>query len=544
MEYDYLVIGSGAAGSVVAARLAEGLPDGETVCVVEAGGSDRHPFVSIPAGFVKNLNKASMMWQFESKSGPNTADRSVYLPQGKILGGSTSINGLIYNRGWSGDFDAWAAAGNPGWSYQDVLPFFRKAESRHTESEPESQYRGALGPIRVSDPQQTNPVCDAFIDAVGTTGVPVGNDYNGESQRGTGYYQRFVHRGKRETVARRYLSPARTRKNLEVKLNTTVTGIFIESGKATGVEISRGGKVGTLRCRKELLICSGTVNTVRLLELSGIGNGELLRDLGIPVVHHLPGVGENFQDHYFVRLAARLKPESQSLNTQAKGLSLAREICRWVAGRPSILSYSPSIAYAFLNSEHLEAQPATALPDLQFVFSHGSYKPGKVYELDDFPAATCGFTQQRPESRGHVHLVSPDPRVSPEIQPNYLMETLDQITTIRGIRMARSFLCSEAMRQWFQEEVSPGKDFGTDEQLLDYARRTGNTGYHLVGTCKMGPASDPLAVVDSELKVHGLQGLRVIDASVMPSVTSSNTCAATIMIGEKAADAILRGRAR
>lgn len=526
-EYDYIVVGSGAAGSVVAARLGDA---GHSVCVVEAGGSDNHPFIKIPAGFVKNLGKPSLMWQFETPAGDNTAGRSVYLPQGKVLGGSTSINGLIYNRGWSGDFDAWAAQGNTGWSYQDVLPYFMRAETRDTES----QFRGGHGPIRISDPDQHHPVCDAFIEAVVETGCPRHNDYNAKSQRGAGYYQRFIHDGKRETVANAYLKPAIKRGNIEVRTNTLAMGLVGQGRSITQVRVQKGENTELLSARREVILCAGTVNTVRLLELSGIGQGDHLRQLGIPVVHDLPGVGENFQDHYFVRLAARLKAGTSTLNSQAKGLRLAAEVLRYFMGKPSILTWSPSIAYAFINSADPEL-----LPDLQFVFSHGSYKPGKVYQLDDFPAATCGFTQQRPESRGFVHLKSSDPDVSPTVQPNYLTTELDCATTLKGIRLARGFLQSEPLQQWFASEAAPGADLQSDDELLAYARETGNTGYHLVGTCMMGPASNPKAVVGADLKVHGLEGLRIVDASIMPSVTSSNTCAATIMIGEKGADLIL-----
>lgn len=535
--YDYIVIGSGAAGSVVSSRLAESFRSDQTICLLEAGGGDQHPFVRIPAGFVKNLGNPGKMWQFRSVAGSNTAQRQVYLPQGKLLGGSTSINGLIYNRGWSGDFDAWADAGNTGWAYQDVLPYFRKSETRSGVNSGgnniDRQYRGEFGPLRISDPDEHNPVCDAFVDAAVEHGLPRHIDYNGASQRGAGYYQRFIFNGKRETVAGAYLKPALAKGNIDLRLRSLVTGLIVKEAKVIGVEIRRGGSVEQVYCRKEVILSAGTINTVRLLELSGIGNGEHLQKIGIPVVHHLPGVGENLQDHYFVRLSARLQPDSPSLNQQAKGLALSKEVIKWVLGRPSILALSPSVAFAFLNS----VDP-NALPDLQFVFSHGSYKPGRVYELDDFPAATCGFTQQRPESRGYVHLTSPDPTFEAEVQPNYLIAESDQQVAIRAMRIARSFLQADSMQRWVEEEVAPGKDCENDEQLLDYARNTGNTGYHLVGTCKMGPASHPMSVVGADLKMHGLDGLRIVDASVMPSVTSSNTCAATIMIGEKAADMI------
>lgn len=531
-HYDYVVVGSGAAGSVVAARLAE---SGKySVCVVEAGGNDRRPFVTIPAGFVKNLNNPAIMWQFGSVAGSNTAGRSVYLPQGKMLGGSTSINGMIYNRGQSGDFDYWASLGNVGWGYQDVLPYFRKSETRLAT---ESQYRGSLGPLKISDPDQSHPLCDAFIDAVANaTGAPKHNDYNAESQRGTGYYQRFISEGSRQTTAREFLRPAVRQGKVDLRTNAPVTKLVIESGKVTGVEITRSadGAAETISANRQVLLCAGTINSSRLLQCSGVGDAQWLREAGVSVEHHLPGVGKNLQDHYFVRLAARVSADIITLNQQARGFRLAREIYRWCMKKPSILAWTPSIAYAFLNSDGTDATP-----DLQFVFSHGSYRPGKVYELDRFPAVTCGYTQQRPKSRGYTRITSADPTATPEVQPNYLDDEYDCEVVVRGMKMARRYLQSPQLARWYQSEEVPGADVNTDAEILDYARQTGNTGYHLVGSCMMGPDSNPMAVVDPSLNVHGLSGLRVIDASVMPSVTSSNTCAASIMIGEKGADLIL-----
>ena len=284
-----------------------------------------------------------------------------------------------------------------------------------------------------------------------------------------------------------------------------------------------------------VLLCAGTINSSRLLQCSGIGDEAWLRDVGVNVLHHLPGVGKNLQDHYFVRLAARVSKEMITLNQQAKGLRLAREVFRWCVNKPSILAWTPSIAYAFLNSDGSDSRP-----DLQFVFSHGSYRPGRVYELDRFPAVTCGFTQQRPKSRGYTRIVSANPNDSPEVQPNYLDDPFDCEVVIRGIRMARQYLRSPQMARWFNNEEVPGDEISSDEELLEYARQTGNTGYHLAGSCMMGPRSNPASVVDASLKIHGLSGLRVIDASVMPTVTSSNTCAASVMIGEKGADLILQ----
>lgn len=536
-NFDYIIVGSGAAGSVVASRLAEA--GAGSICVIEAGADNRKRLVDIPAGFVRNLQNPQMMWQFESEATADTGGRSVYLPQGKILGGSTSINGLVYNRGQAEDFDQWASQGNTGWSYRDVLPYFRKSETFESF---ESQYRGGAGPLRIGEPEQHHPLCDTFIKAVASvSNVPMHNDYNGESQAGSGYYQRFIHNGKRENTANRYLRPLLQQHCLTVMTNTLATHIGFDNKRAQYVEVVRKGESSRLIANKEVLVCAGTVNSATLLQRSGIGSGQYLQSIDVPVVHHLPGVGENLQDHYFARLAFRLRDDVESLNTQARGWRLGREVLRWVMRKPSILAWSPSIAYAFLDSQLLLTGNSAKepRPDLQFVFSHGSYKPGRVYELDSFPAVTCGFTQQRPHSRGSVKISSADINDKPTVQPNYLQDDRDKQMVINGVEISRRIMCSEHFSSVLVKEQIPGVQVKNNDEVLDFVRRTGNTGYHLVGSCKMGPAGDPCAVVGADLRIHGLQGIRVVDASVMPSVTSSNTCAATIMIGEKAADMIL-----
>ena len=537
-SFDYILVGAGAAGSVLADRLSA---DGRyTVCVLEAGPKDTNPFIRMPAGYVKMLNDPAMMWQFKSEPSAGSGGRQVYLPQGRVVGGSTSINGLVYNRGQAADVDRWAAMGNEGWSYQDVLPYYQRSESR-PQGDP--AFRGQTGPIKVSNVDAPDPVCDAFIDSVASHGVPAHNDYNGASQRGAGYYQRFIHDTRRVTAASAFLNPALQRSNLTLRAAHRVLRLTLDGKRVTGVEVQPllqgrpDGQTQTLTARREVIVCAGTVNSARLLQVSGIGPGALLQSLGMTVQHDLPGVGENFHDHYFVRLGYRLKPGSWSLNKQARGWRLGLQVLRWAMRKPSILSLSPSVAYAFVNSGDLSANP-----DLQFVFAPGSYKPGQVYVLDDFPGATCGFTQQRPESLGTIRITSPDPLVDPAIQPNYLAAEKDQLVTIAGIRLARQFTQAAPLAGFLQAELSPGADVQSDDELLDFARQTGNTGYHLVGSCMMGPASNPMAVVGPDLKVHGLDGVRVIDASVMPFVPSANTCATTLMLAEKGADLVLNAR--
>lgn len=543
--FDYIIIGSGAAGAIVANRLSSTLTN-HSICVLEAGPATSNLYSRIPAAFSKNLQNRKLMWQFKSAPTEQLDGRSVYLPQGKLIGGSTSINGMVYNRGLAADYDHWQSLGNEGWGYRDVLPYFRRSENRvarlttpdsdtddtETDTSGSSQYRGSYGPLHVSDPDVLHPVCDAFIDTVAAHGLPAHNDYNGASQRGTGYYQRTVFKGKRVSTATAFIEPVKNNTNLTIRTGVKVKKILFKDKRAIGVETIDGQ---ILHANKEVICSAGTVNTTRILQLSGVGPGPLLQKFGVPVVHELRGVGENFQDHYFLRVAARLKADTPSLNLQSRGLGLINQVLRWQLGRPSILSYSPSIAYAFLNSADLDNEN----PDLQFVFTPGSYVPGKVYVLDKFAAATCGFTQQRPESTGYIRISGPDPNDEPEVQPNYLEHETDRQTVIRGLKLCRTFLQSGELGKLYGKEEVPGPGVQRDEEWLQFARETGNTGYHLCGTCTMGPESNPLSVVGADLKVHGMDGLRVVDASVMPRVTSSNTCAASMMIGEKGADMII-----
>ncbi|WKK17298.1 GMC family oxidoreductase N-terminal domain-containing protein [Achromobacter insolitus] len=528
-QFDYVIVGSGAAGSILANRLSA---DGSTVCVLEAGPPDRSPYLHIPAGFIKAVFNKKYAWQFSSEGTAQTNGRRVPIPQGRTLGGSTSINGLVYNRGQAADFDQWAALGNTGWSYDEVLPYFKSMERRVGG---EDRYRGRKGELPVTDIDWIHPLCEAFIAGAVEQGIPRNPDYNGAEQAGVGYFQRTIDRGWRMSTAKCFLKPAMGRTNLEVRTYAQATRILFDGGKAAGVAYchpAHPSQVRAVRARREVIVSCGAINTPKLLQLSGLGPAELLRQHNIDVVCDLPGVGENLSDHYSVRVVARVK-NSQTMNQLVKGLSLAGQISRWLMKRPSIMALSPSLLHYFWKST-----PDLALPDLQGVFTPASYKEGYVGMLDDFPGMTAGVWQHRPESRGQVRIRSADPLQDPVILANYLENERDQMTLVRGIRLARQLLRSQALSPYFESEVLPGPMCESDSELLDFARRYGVSSYHVNGTARMGQADDKYAVVDPQLRVHGVGNLRVIDSSVMPAMPSANICAATMMIGNKAADLI------
>lgn len=533
-EFDYVIVGSGAAGAILANRLTE---DGNaTVCLLEAGPTDWHPYLHIPSGFIKAVFNPAFAWQFYSEPNELTKGRPIPLPQGRVLGGSTSINGLIYNRGQRSDYDRWAALGNRGWSYAEILPYFKKTE-RWPDGD--DTYRGRSGELPVSDIEWKHPIMDAFIAGAVGMGIPCNADYNGETQEGVGFFQRTIHGRWRMSTARTFLRPAKSRSNLEIRTNAQATLVLVDGKRATGVQYTRNRETGAMRevrARRELIICCGAFNTPKLLQLSGIGPGSFLQEMGIPVMHDLPGVGENLSDHFSVRIVARAK-NIRTLNEIATGISLGGQIARWVLGLPSVLALSPSLVYFFCKS-----RDGLATPDLQGVFTPASYKQGYIGMLDNYPGMTCGVWRHRPDSRGYVRLRSRDAFADPLIQPNYLQDPRDQQVLLDGIRLARRLLRTPELAKFVDSETLPGSATVSDADLRDFARRYGVSSYHPNGTAHMGPASDPTSVVDDQLRVHGLEGLRIADSSVIPSIPSANICAATMMIGEKAAD-MIRGRA-
>lgn len=529
--FDYVIVGAGAAGCLLAHRLTA--DSGVTVCLLESGPSDWHPYLHIPAGFVKKIFDPSVTWPFTTEPTEQTNGRRIPVPQGRTLGGSTSINGLVYNRGQAQDFDDWAAAGNPGWSFNEVLPYFRKTERRIGAGD--DQLRGRDGLLPVTDIDWIHPICEAFIEGAHQFGMPRNPDYNGASQQGVGYFQRTIDRGLRMSSARTFLRPAQRRKALTVRTHSQATQVLFEGKRAVGVRYRRGGAQGaeqTVRARHEVILCAGAINTPRLLQLSGVGPEAWLRDIGVPVLHALPGVGNHLKDHFSIRVVARVKGVA-TINQIARAPRLWGQIARWLMVRPSVLALSPSLVHFFWQSRE-----GLKRPDLQGVFTPASYREGYVGMLDQYPGMTCGVWQHRPQSMGTVRAKSADPFEDPEIQPNYLAHEDDRRVLLDGARLARKLLQTPALASFADGESMPGVQVERDDELMDYIRRFGVSSYHLNGTARMGPASAPGSVVDSNLLVHGLTGLRIADASVMPDIVSANTCAATMMIGEKAADLI------
>jgi choline dehydrogenase len=533
--FDYVIVGSGAAGSILCRRLTE--DPGVTVCVLECGPPDRHPYIHIPAGFIKMLFNPAYTWQFHTEPGENINNRRIPTTQGRTLGGSSSINGMIYNRGQRADFDNWAQRGNRGWGYVDVLPYFKRTELRVGVAD--DRVHGRMGDLPVTDMDWFHPICDAFMDGAQELGIPRCEDYNsGDRQGGVGYFQRLINRGYRHSAARVFLHPARSSGRLDVRTDARASKILFDGTRAKGVRYVNDRDRSTVRevfARREVIVSSGTANTAKLLQISGVGPASLLQGLGVPVIADLP-VGENFRDHYAVRIVARVK-NIRTINEMSKGLGLVGQIARWTMGKPSILAVSPSLVHWFWKSEDTMEQP-----DLQGVFSPASYKQGFVGLLDDYPGMTAGVWQHRPESIGFVHARSTDPFEDPAIQPNYLKDPMDRRVLLNGMKLARKLLHTQALAPYFDRDELPVAGVSSDADWMAYAREYGSTAYHLIGTARMGPESDRSSVVSDQLLVHGLRGLRIVDASIMPSMPSANTYSSTMMIAEKASD-MIRDRA-
>ncbi|MBN9511988.1 MAG: choline dehydrogenase [Alphaproteobacteria bacterium] len=524
-DWDYIVVGGGSAGCVLAARLSE--DPNVKVLLLEAGPRDKSIWIDVPVGFSQLMRGTKFNWAFEMEPEDNVAGRAIPCPRGRTLGGSSSINGMLYVRGQPLDYDTWAQQGNRGWSYDHVLPYFKKSE--HYEGKSDDS-RGKNGPLNVADMIERHELCDAFIDAAEGMGYPRNPDYNNGKQEGFGYYQTTMKGGKRWSTARAFIDPIRHRPNLDIETDALASRLLLEGKRCVGVAYTVHGREKQAKANREVIVSCGAVQSPQLLELSGIGQPELLKTHGIEVRHELKGVGENYGDHFAPRMNWRVKNKF-TLNEQSRGLNLVKEVVKYYTTRRGILTWTAGVVYGFVRT-----RPGLEGPDMQFHMAHASYGTAATRLLEAEPGMTVVIGQCRPESRGSIHIKSATPGASPAIRPNFLSSQTDRDCTVAGMQIARKILQHPAVAKYIAYENNPGDKVQSYDEWLDFARRTGQTTYHVVGTCKMG--SDPMAVVDDRLRVHGLAGLRVIDASIMPTVTSGNTNAPTIMIAEKGADMI------
>lgn len=524
-SYDYIVVGAGSAGCVVANRLSA--DPANKVLLLEAGGRDLNPWIHVPVGYFKTMHNPATDWCYLTEPDKGINGRQLQWPRGKVLGGSSSLNGLLYVRGQAADYDRWAAMGNTGWSYEEVLPYFKKSENQERG---EDKYHGVGGPLQVSDLRLRRPIADFFIKAAEETGIPFNEDYNAEKQEGVAYFQQTAYKGLRCSTARAFLNPAKKRPNLTIITRAQTTRVLMEGKRAIGVEYRTGSKRIVAKANAEVILSAGAIGSPQILQCSGIGPSDLLKKVGVAVVHELPGVGENLQDHLQIRLV--FKTSQRTLNDEVNNLFKQALVgVEYMFKRTGPLTLAASQVTIFTKSN-----ASVERPDIQFHMQPLSAdKPGDgAHKFSAFTSSVC---QLRPHSRGRVQIKSPDAMVYPEIHPNYLSDERDQQVAIDGVKVARRIAEAPALAPHIISEHVPGAQYQSDEELLDAARQFSQTIYHPTSTCKMG--HDDMAVVDDRLRVHGIEGLRVVDASIMPEIVSGNTNAPTIMIGEKASDMIL-----
>jgi choline dehydrogenase len=528
MTYDFIVVGAGSAGAALANRLSADPKN--KVLLLEAGAADS-PFTHIPVLYAKLIANPAANWLYSAEPEPTTNGRRLPVPRGKLLGGSSAINGLAFVRGQAQDFDTWAQLGNQGWSYEDVLPFFKRMESYQGGGD--DRYRGREGPIKVTDPKPATPLFQALIEAAREVGIRHNPDYNGATQDGIVMSQASIARGWRMSTARAYLDPARKRANLHIVTRAHTEAVLLDGKRCVGVRWSVDGKTQEARATRDVILSAGSINSPQLLELSGIGQPERLKALGIAVKHELPGVGENLRDHYAPRTRWLVGQKGITYNDTARGLGMVKQALRWAFFNDGLLCAVGAPMRAFVFSRE-----GLAAPDLLLgwvpMFTEPTPRGPKIAKTAGF---TCYAHVMRPESKGSIHITSADAKTPPAIRFNFLSAPVDAELTLKAVRIAQSVMRAPAMAPFKLTEQAPGTERRTDEQIIEWVKATAETTYHPVGTCKMG--IDPMAVVDPRLRVHGLQGLRVADASIMPTLTSGNTNAPSIMIGERAADLIL-----
>jgi choline dehydrogenase len=523
-DYDYIIAGAGSAGGALAARLSEN--PANKILLLEAGAKS-HPYSRMPLSFGLLIDNPAANWCYQSEPEPGTANRTIPVPRGKLLGGSSSINGLVWVRGQPLDFDTWAQMGCRGWSWRDVAPVFTRIEN-FVDGDG-SNGRGTSGPLKVSTVPDQNPLYDALFAASKAAGFKLNPDYNSEDQEGVVKTQTSIYKGRRMSVAHCYIEPATKRSpNLQVVTNAMTLRVLLDGKRCVGVEYGKDGKVVQARAR-ETILSAGGVASPQILELSGIGQPELLKTHGIEVKHELRAVGENFRDHINARIIWKVKDARVSYNHMARGLGSVIQMTKYLATGGGFMSLPSAPLLAFLKT-----RPELATPDVQMHLVPYSIKDPKTRKLQDFPSMTISCYQLRPESLGSIHIRSADPKAQPAIRFNFLADSIDRQAMVGGFRMMRRIVSAAPMDTYRGEEFSPGSSVNSDEEILTWIRNNSQTAYHPIGTCRMG--SGPNTVVDDKLKVHGLEGLRVADASIFPTMPSGNTNAPSIMVGEKAAD--------